>query len=164
MDAHNRDRAEVAVPQQNTNLKALKAVKLAIAAVCIISGVLAGAGAQAAIGHKAVRDAVPGTVGTPKYTPLQGIKIGETFVAQIQGYMNRYLAAIPITTGQTTSKTTVRQGQTVQAQAPLQYGKLKLRNDTESGAIVFLHAPGEENYSRYAYLPACSERDMSAPV
>jgi len=128
MDAHNGDRAEVAVPQQNTIRKALKAVKYAIAAVCIISGVLAGAAAQAAIRHKPVRDAAPGTVGTPKYTPLQGIKIGKT----------------------------------VQARVPLQYGKLKLRNDTESGAIVFLHAPGEEKYSRYAYLPACSERDMSA--
>ncbi len=42
MDAHNRDRAEVAVPQQNTNHKALKVVKLAIAAVCIMCGMVQG--------------------------------------------------------------------------------------------------------------------------
>jgi hypothetical protein len=40
MDAHNGDRGEVVVPQQNTIRKALKAVKYAIAAVCITCGMV----------------------------------------------------------------------------------------------------------------------------
>jgi hypothetical protein len=42
MDTHNRDLAEVVVPKQNTIRKALKAVKYAIAAVCIMCGMVEG--------------------------------------------------------------------------------------------------------------------------
>jgi hypothetical protein len=40
-------------------------------------------------------------------------------------------------------------------------GKLTLRNDTQSEVLIFLHKDGESGaYTRYAYLPACTERTM----
>jgi hypothetical protein len=41
-------------------------------------------------------------------------------------------------------------------------GTLTLINDTRSEVLIFLHKVGEtEAYTRYAYLPACSKRQMS---
>jgi hypothetical protein len=62
IDTHNRDRAEVAVSQQNTNLKALKAVKLAIALVCVTGGVVAGTNAHAATKQRTDYEGVPLTL------------------------------------------------------------------------------------------------------
>lgn len=40
-------------------------------------------------------------------------------------------------------------------------GKLTLRNDTQSEVLIFLHQDGKSGaYTRYVYLPACTERTM----
>lgn len=61
-----------------------------------------------------------------------------------------------------TTNQSASQGQPIKSRAPVQHGKLILRNDTEIGSLIFLHAPGADNFTRYTYVPACTARVMSA--
>lgn len=61
-----------------------------------------------------------------------------------------------------TPETLTRLGLHNLAPGSQQYGKLKLVNNLSHEVMIFIYQPGEEKYSRYAYLPPCSQRTLQS--
>jgi peptidoglycan hydrolase-like protein with peptidoglycan-binding domain len=148
----------------NIKLKALKVVKsIAIAVGCITAGVIAGTEAQAETVHKTFSYGDRGSGIAILQSKLGGIAVDGIFGPETLRKLKSYQAANRLlVNGIATPETLVSLGLHNLSQRPLQYGKLKLVNDTQYEAIVFLYAPGETKYSRYVYIPPCHERKMRA--
>ncbi|WP_414622820.1 peptidoglycan-binding domain-containing protein [Calothrix sp. CCY 0018] len=148
----------------NIKHRVLNVVKsIAIAVACITAGVVAGTAAQAETVHKTFSYGDRGSGIATLQSKLGGIAVDGIFGSETLRKLKSYQAAnrLPVN-GIATPETLVSLGLDNLSQRPLQYGKLKLVNDTQYEAIVFLYAPGEAKYSRYVYIPPCHERKMSA--
>ncbi|GJD16734.1 hypothetical protein RIVM261_016900 [Rivularia sp. IAM M-261] len=164
---------QVAVREEDLNLlsrlkgfsnRKLKTVKsIAIAMGCVTASVVVSVPrAQADIGLLRAREGLAGAVSAPQ-NPLsnrvfnrnsgrQGTEIsGESQSGKPKG-----------TVGGPVKQAVTPEARNTQQEGAEKYGKLILRNDTEIGGLIFLHAPGSQRFSRYAYVPACSAREMSA--
>jgi hypothetical protein len=165
MDAHNGDRAEVVVPQQNTIRKALKAAKAIVIAVGgIATSLLLGTTSLASTNQ--IRNSIGRNVGTEVPSPavIDGIdkKGGER-----NGSITLHNAArsrqetlkveyVPptrpvVVNTQKSSDTTPSTDSK---------GRLRLVNDIQSPMVIYLKGPSEHRPPRYAYLPSCTTREL----
>jgi peptidoglycan hydrolase-like protein with peptidoglycan-binding domain len=149
---------------ESLNVNAIKAMKSTIAVGFVAVGVFAGTTVQAETVQKALSYGDRGLVVAALQSKLGGIAVDGIFGSQTLTKLKSYQAVNKLAVdGVATKETLASLGTSNLAQAvphPEQYGKLKLINDTRYEKIIFVYQPGEEKYSRYAYLPGCSQRTL----
>lgn len=145
----------------NRKLKTVKSIAIAMGYV-MASVVVSVPRAQADIGLLRAREGLAGAVSAPQ-NPLSNRVFNRNSGRQGTEISGESQSGKPKGTVGGPMKQAVSPRQPLTPQhAAVKHGKLILRNDTESGTLIFLHAPGAERFSRYAYIPACFKREMSA--
>lgn len=149
---------------RNIKIKALKAVRsIAIALGFMTAGVAASTSAQAETVNTTLSYGDTGSGVATLQSKLGGIAVDGIFGSQTLSKLKSYQAAHGLAVnGKATKETLASLELHNLTQAPLQYGKLKLVNDNPHEVIIFIYKPGEEKYSRYAYLPGCSQRILQS--